>query len=382
MRNRSTLLALALAAAGSTAAYAQGEVIRQLESDNTAYGTTAAEFLLFHPSARGAALGGGFAALSTDVSSIWYNPAGLSQMDRPGMVASTMNYVADTRYSWVGVGLPFSGGSRAVGLSFTNFGFGDQPVYTVEDPQGLSEEVYSVSQTALGLTYSQQFSDRFSAGLTGKFINDRLGDVSGRAFAVDFGTSFHATVGGRPLRAAFVIQNLGSTLQHDGKALDAEVIREPPLDQPPVPQEPATARLQSKQWGLPVMFRVSLAYDAFATPMGRFSMLGEFTQPNNSDPGFNFGGEYSLNLGQSGFGIAGRVGFTYAPDNNFDPAGPTSPDYAGFDSTVDGEGMDGFSAGGGVRWQSRGRIGLNFDYAYRSLGLLGGVNMISVGLNW
>ncbi|HWO90231.1 MAG TPA: PorV/PorQ family protein [Gemmatimonadales bacterium] len=381
MRNRSVMIALGLLVAGTSAARAQG-VIRQIESDNTAYGTTAAEFLLVPASARGAALGGGFAAIVTDVSSVHYNPAGLALMPRPGLLASQMNYVADTRYSWLAIGMPFSGGSRAIGLSVTNFGFSDQPVYTVEDPQGELGEVYSVSQTALGFTYSQQFSDRFSAGMTFKFINDRLGDVVGRAFAVDFGTSFRASVGGRPIRAAFVIQNLGSSLRHEGSALDVLVNREPPLDQQDVPQEPARARLSTKEWSLPVIFRVSMAYDLFATQSSRFSVLGEFTQPNNTEPAVNFAGEYSMNLGGSGFQLAGRLGWTTQPDNNLDPAGPSSPNYAGFESTVS-DGSDGLSAGGGLRWQRDPRgIGISFDYAYRHLGVLGSVNMITVGLNW
>lgn len=382
MRNRSVLIALGLLVASSGAARAQG-VIRQIESDNTAYGTTAAEFLLMPAAARGAALGGGFAAIATDVSAVYYNPAGLSLMPRPGLLASQMNYVADTRFSWLAIGLPFGGGSRAVGISITNFGFSDQRVYTVEDPQGESGEVYSVSQTAIGLTYSQQFSDRFSAGLTAKLINDRLGDVVGRGFAVDFGTSFRASVGGRPIRAAFVIQNLGSNIRHDGSALDVLVNREPPLDQQDVPQEPARGRLSTKDWPLPVTFRVSMAYDLFTTQSSRFSMLGEFTQPNNSEPGVNFAGEYTMNLGTSGFQLSGRLGWTSQPDNNLDPAGPNDPDYAGFNTAVGGEGSDGLSAGGGLRWQRDPRgIGVSFDYAYRHLGILGSVNLITIGLSW
>jgi len=379
MRKGSLLLSAAMLVLGAGSVRAQ--VVRQIETDNTAYGTTAAEFLLLPATARGAALGGAFSALANDISSIYFNPAGLAMMGRASAVASSMTYVADTRYAYAAVGMPFSGGSRAIGFSATTFGFSDQRVYTVEDPQGESGEVYSVSQTAIGITYSQQFSDRFSAGFTGKFINDRLGGVSGRAFAVDMGTNFHANVNGRPIRAGFVIQNLGTTVRHSGTPLDALVNREAPTDQQDVPQEPARASLQAKDWGLPIMFRVSLAYDLFASSANRFSLMGEFTQPNNTDPGFNFAGEYNVGLGASGFSLAGRAGYTYAPDNNLDPAASTSANYAGFDTGVGNEGMDGFSAGGGLRYQAN-RFGIGFDYAYRHLGMLGSVNMISVGLSW
>ncbi len=392
MRNRFVLIGVAMLAAslvpaGSVLAQGQTPICGgtnpcgQIKSDNTAYGTTAAEFLMLPATARGAALGGSYAALATDVSAVYFNPAGLSQMERAGLMVSQMNYVADTKYAFAGIGFPFSGGARALGVSVSNFGFSNQPVYTVEDPTGSSGEVYSVSQTAVGLTYSQQFSDRFAAGITGKVINDQLGRVSGTAFAVDFGTSFHAMVGGRPIRASFVIQNLGTTLSHTGDALDALVVRQPPTDQQQVPQEPARATLQTKSWPLPIMFRVGLSYDLFATNAGRFSLLGEFTQPNNNNPGFNLGGEYGVNLGSSGFSAALRGGMTYAPDNNM-KADTSATTGSGFATTVKEGTMLRFSAGGGLHYSKSASFGFGVDYAYRNMGLLGGVNMFTVALNF
>lgn len=364
----------------AAAAAPRAEAQIQIPSDNTAYGTTAGEFLLFPASARGAALGNGFSAIVSDLSAVHFNPSGLVLMEKPGFQASTMTYVADTRYNWVAIGFPMSGGARAFGVSITSFGFGDQPVTTVDDPDGLDGEVYSVAQTAVAATYAQRFSDRFSAGFTAKLINDQLGETAARAFAVDFGTTFLANVGGRRLRAAFTVQNLGTDLRHQGQALDVVVRRDPPQGEQELPQEPAAAQLKAKGWPLPVTFRVALAYDAFQTSLSRFSVLGEFNQPNNSDAGFNLAGEYDVNVGRR-LGLAGRIGFTYAPDNNIDPSGQGAADYAGFDTGVSA-GMDGFSAGGGVRWQANTRMGISLDYAYRNLGVLGGVNMISVGMTW
>ncbi len=394
MRNRFVLLGAALL----TASFLLGQEARaqtpvcggtvaqcgQIPSDNTGYGTTAAEFLLLAPSARGTALGGAFSALATDVSAVYYNPAGLSQMEHSGAMASTMNYVAGTSYAWAAIGFPMSGGSRAIGVSVANFGFSNQPVYTVDDPTGLSGDVYSVSETVAGLTYSQQFSDRFSAGLTAKFISDELGTTSGDAFAVDFGTSFHALIGGHAMRAAFVVENLGTTLAASGgRDLTVNITRTPPAGQPDVPQEPATAQLSTKDWSLPTTFAVALSYDVFQTSAGRLSVMGEFTQPNNNEPGFNFGGEYGLSLGSSGFSVAGRASVTYAPDNNVTLPDQNSSSYAGFTSSVGGTSMYRMSAGGGVFYRpGTSGFGVGVDYAYKNLGLLGGVNMLTVGFTW
>jgi Uncharacterised protein family (UPF0164) len=373
-------VAVLVAILAASTAVAQTGTIVTVPTNNVAYGTTTAEFLLIPATARGAALGGTFAALANDLGSMYYNPAGLALMERPGAMASSMKYIASTNYTYGAIGFPFSGGSRAFGLSVTTFGFSDQPVYTVEDPQGTSGQVYSVSETAIGGTYSQQFSDRFSAGITAKFVNDKLGDVSGSAFAVDFGTSFHSSLAGRAIRAAFVITNLGTNMSHSGRPLIVVVDRQPPPGQDQPPQEPARAQLQTKAWSLPVMFRVAVAYDAFATSLSRLTVLGEFNQPNNSQPGFSFGGEYNMALGTSGFSVAGRLGMTYYGDDTMNAPDATATNYAGFQSALSGKTIR-MSAGGGLRY-AKGGFGLGVDYAYKNYGLLGGVNMLGVSVNW
>lgn len=363
----------ALAALTLVASPLAGQVT--LPSDNTAYGTTAGEFLLLGAGARGLALGGAYAALATDVSALYYNPAGVAQLDRPGAMLSTYSYVVGTRYVWAGLALPMGGGARTIGLQIGNFGFSDQPVYTVENPDGDGTK-YSVGQTFIGVTYAQNFSDRFSAGLTFKGISDALGKTSANAFAIDFGTNFHAQAAGRPIRVSFVISNLGSELKHAGSALDQTVPRPPVPGQVDVPQENQPAELATKEWGLPVTFRVGASLDAFASEQARVTVLSEFTQPNNNRAGFSVGGEFALSdLGKTGISVAGRGSWTYQSDNNLD-AGTG----AGFASSA-GNKADGLGAGFGVAYR-RPTFGLGLDYSYRSLGLLGGTNMFTFSVNW
>lgn len=350
----------------------------QAAQDNTGYGTTSGEFLLFGAGARGAALGGAYAALTNDVTALYYNPAGLAQMTRPGAMVSTYSYVDNTRYNWVGIGLPMSGGARAIGVSVGSFGFSGQPVYTLENPDGTGE-TYSVAETFLALTYSQNFSDRFSAGFTGKMVSDQLGSTKATGFALDFGTNFHAMMGDRPIRAAFVIQNLGTNLQHDGSALETGVQREPPLGTVDIPQEIQPARLRTSGWGLPVQFRVGVALDVLNAGMNRISVLGEFTQPVNTKPGAGAGLEWALtNVGNSGFSLAARGSYTMQPDNKLDPGAG-----AGFTTaeSISNFSKDGLALGGGLSY-GRGTWQLGFDYAYRNLGALGGTNFLSFSLSW
>lgn len=367
-----TLCAMALAMGLAIPAAAQ------TSADNTGYGTTSGEFLLLGAGARGAALGGAFAALATDVSALYHNPGGLAGMERPGVMVSSYDYVAETKYTWFGAAFPLSGGVRAIGVSLGTFGFGDQPVYTIDNPDG-ENRTYSVGQTFLALTYSQNFSDRFSAGLSLKAIRDQLGDVSADGLALDFGTSFHAMLGERPIRAAFVIQNLGSSLQHDGAGLDVGVQRTPPLGTPTIPQEDQPSRLRTSEWGLPVLFRVSVAYDLLGSATNRVTVLGEFNQPNNTKPAAGMGLEWGLgNLGNSGFSLAARGSYTIQPDNQVDDV-----NFGGL-ATAESSGSftsDGLALGGGIEYGRR-NVRLAFDYAYRDMGPLGGTNFLTFSFGW
>src|SRR5437879_656420 len=135
------------------AALSTAPALAQVQNqDNTAYGGTSGEFLLLGAGARGAALGGAYAALATDVTSLYYNPAGLAQMVRPALMVSTYSYVANTRYSWVGVAMPLGGGARAIGLSGGSFGFSDQPVYTLTTRTATGRPTASRKRTCRGPT--------------------------------------------------------------------------------------------------------------------------------------------------------------------------------------------------------------------------------------
>jgi len=342
--------------------------------DNTAYGTTSAEFLLLGAGARGRALGGAFGAIANDASALYYNPAGTALMTRPDVVIGTYDYVADTRYTWGGIAFPFDGASKNIGFQLGTFGFKNQPVYTADQPDGTGA-TYNVSETFLGLTYSQNFSDRFSAGVTAKYISDNLGDASGSAFAVDFGTSFHAQLSGHPVKFSFVLSNLGTNISYSGSALNTSSPRDSVNGVGGVPNLPQPSQLRTKDFPLPTTFRVGLAYDLLTANSARLTVLGDFNQPNNNKAGFSAGTEFQTrNLGGSPFSAAVRGSYTYFASNNISPSTlPTAMN--------DEQNLEGLAVGGGLSYNS-GNFSLSVDYAYKYMGILGGTNFISFGLGW
>lgn len=359
--------------AGLAAQNSTGQPLGQ--EDNTSYGTTSGEFLLLGAGARGTALGGSFAAIATDISSLYYNPAGAALLERPGLMVGTYDYVASTRYSWGGVAFPLSGGARTIGFQLGTFGFKDQPIFTEEQPDGTGG-TYSVNQTFVGATFAQNFSDRFSAGLTAKYVNDRLGTVSGSAFAVDFGTNFHASLNNHPVKFSFVLANLGSNLSYSGTGLQGDVPRTPIPGQDQTPTLPQQANLLTKDFPLPTTFRVGLAYDVMTGDNNRLTVLGDFNQPNNNKPGFAAGTEWSSSkLGGSNFGFALRGSYSYTGANNIDPQTSTT-------ALNDEEKLQGLAFGGGLMYGGDNGFALGLDYAYKYLGVLGPTNFFSFTLGW
>ncbi len=351
---------------------AAGQATKPGNTDNTAFGTTSAEFLLLGAGARGTALGGSYAAVATDASALYYNPAGAALGTHPSVVVGTVDYVADTRYSWGGLAFPF-GGSKAFGIQLGTFGFKDQPVYTVEQPAGTGA-TYSVNETFVGLTYAQQFSDRFSAGITAKGVFDNLGSVSGSAFGIDFGADFHSRLGGKPVRLGFTVQNLGTTMSYSGGDLNTSI----PRDTAGAGTEPVPAELKDKAFSLPTVFQVALAYDVVssANQNNRLTVIGSFNQANSNKAGFGFASEWtSRHLGGSGFGAAARASYTYAPANNISTSGsiPTAMN--------DEENLQGMAGGGGLFYETPGFL-LGVDYAFKYMGVLGGTHYLSLSLGW
>lgn len=369
----SSRLLLAVLSLGFVPAVA---VAQQDVADNVAYGSTTAEFLLLGANARGTALGGSYVAMATDVGGLNANPAAAALITRPGAQFSQYDYVADTKLNWGAIAFPFGGGASTFGIQLGTFGFSEQPVYTVETPEGTGE-VYDVSETFAAITFAKNFSDRFSVGFTAKGVFDQLGQASGSAFAVDFGTHFHSAIGGKPIRFAFTLSNLGTKMSYDGDKIRTEAPRDQLPGEDPITEELQPAIYRTTGFSLPTVFRVGLAYDVVAGASSRITLMGEFNQANSNKAGFGFGTEMAaMQIGGSNFGLAVRGSFTATPSNTYD----TDFFGVGVDKESD-EKSQGLALGGGLNYQTP-TFSIGFDYAWKKLGLLGNTNFFTVSLGW
>jgi hypothetical protein len=369
-------LVLSALLVGAIPAAASAQLNQQVD-DNTGFGTPAAEFLLIGANARGTALGGSYIAVANDVGGLNANPAAISLLTRPSAQFSQYDYVAGTDLSWGGVAFPVGGGSGVFGVQAGTFGFDDQPVFTVERPEGTGE-LFSVTESFVALSFAKNFSDRFSVGITAKGIFDELGDVTGEAYAVDFGTHFHSNLNGHAIQFGFTLTNLGTRMTFDGDPIRTTIQRDPLPGDDPITQDGQPVLLRTTGFSLPTTFRVGLAYDAWSNANSKVTVMGEFNQQNSNKAGYGIATELASNrLGGSNFGVALRGSFSASPANN------TDTDFFGvrIDDLENDEQLQGLAFGGGLTYDTPGLL-VGFDYAWKKLGLLGNTNFFTVTLGW
>jgi len=257
-------------------------------------GTTAAQFLKIGVGARAMGLGGSFTALANDVTSLYWNPAGITNINKFSLAVSHSEWFAEISHDFVGVVLPLST-SDIIAINVIALNTGEQEVTTVIQPEGTGV-FYDVSDLSIGLSYARTLTDRFSVGLTVKYIQQNLYNESASTFAVDIGTTLHT--GFHDLIIAMSMTNFGGNMKLEGRDL---ITISNTTNQASGSYNP-DARLKTEPWPLPLMFRVGIAMDLIGgsdpfidSEMNRFTMAIDGVHPNDNTEKVNIGGEYAWN---------------------------------------------------------------------------------------
>lgn len=323
--------------------------ISQSGSAQSKVGTSAAAFLGIAVGPRAVGQGGAFVAVANDASALYWNPGGLSRYGRSEVMFSHTNWLVGTKFDWAGALINLDG-TNAVGVSFTQLSYGDELV-TTETSQLGTGETWSASDVAIGLTYARNLTDRFSIGGTAKFIQQRIWNETSSSAAVDVGLLYLTDFSG--LKIGMCISNYGADMRLDGKDLYR------PIDVDPAnagTNKTIVARLKTDDWPLPLFFRAGVSIDAFKMEDLRFSIAADALRPSDNAETVNVGGELSWN----------EILFFRA----------------GMKSLFLADSQEGFSLGGGARWDLTNTMGLGFDYSYQDFGLFGGIQQFALSITF
>lgn len=321
----------------------------EIPEDVSKVATTACQFLKMEVGAKASALGGSSVAGVDDISSLYWNPAGLSKIETQSFYATYTKLYAGIQHGFVGFGTQI-GPSDYLGVSANYLNSGKMEVTTPKYPEGTGE-FFTVSDLALGLTYTRVLTDRLSIGVTGKFIQETIWREVARAVAFDIGSQFDTGLKG--IKLGMSISNFGTTIKFDGDDLVINVDTDPDYNG----NANTEARLNPDKWPLPLAFRLGLACDIIGPESELINMQGQrltitfdANDPMDNYLRFNLGVEYE---------IANTLALRGGYHINYDQAN--------------------FTAGIGLNLNVN-SLPLNVDYAIVNYSSLGLVNQISIQL--
>ena len=289
-------------------------------------GTFDAVFLKVPVGARAAGMGDAFVAVADDGSATYWNSAGVARVTRTeisfdhnswigGLLLEHFAYIFNLKQ------IPGTWAVDARALTMDR-----QAVTDPYHPDGTGE-TFDAGYAAFGLTYSRYFTDKFSAGVTGRYVSAGLADNSWHTITFDVGSLYDVGLSG--IRIGMVIQNIGGNVQytHDATVAAADI----------------------KTSKMPTVFRVGIS----ATPLGegnnKLLTSMEFSHPPDNKEHLNLGAEYQFNNY-----LFLRSGYKF-----------------GYDS-------ENWAAGFGVRFPVSNKTKAQMDYAYSNMESLNGAHRLSL----
>ncbi len=228
--------------------------------------TSGFTFLQVPASARTAALGESSIALS-DMNSegIFNNPAitGFTNQTH-SFSASYSNWIADIKNYATSYSLNTDFGVFGIGIVM--FDYGSMPRTTVSGGQKVYDIIgsFEANSISAALSYSKMLTDKFSFGVSLKYVQEKIDIYSANNFLLDGGVLYYTGLGS--FRIAASIQNFGSN-----------------------------TKFINDEFKMPAMLRLGAAAEVFGDLNSeyRVTLICEAMHPNNGDERVNIGTEIS-----------------------------------------------------------------------------------------
>lgn len=303
-------------------------------------GAAGAQFLKIGIGARGNAIGA-YSALANDLSSIYWNPAGLADIHGICTEFSYTQWFAKFNHSFAAAAFPI-GNNFTLAAHFVSLSSDKIEITTLSRADGTGN-YYTAQDLSMGVSFSGYLTDQFSFGVTAKYLMNGFADLSASGIAFDVGTHYETGIQG--IKLAFSIHNLGSQMQYTGQDLNktikiVEAAYASPID----------AQFLTSSYNIPLIFRAGISSELYNEGDHKVQGAIDFTTLSDTPEQFSFGGEYTFkDL------LDVRAGYRTGHD------------------------QFGFSAGVGIHYLSGGFNG-SVDYAFCPTTSLGTINRLSVRL--
>lgn len=174
-------------------------------------GTAGMQFLKIGSSARAVGMGEAFVAVANDGASLFYNPAGAAWLDKPAILFSYTVLPAGIKHNFLSLIYPRGGG--VWGLSSVALTTDDMERMVPYAPDDHWDGTYfSCSDYSLALSHSRKLTDRFSTGVTIKYIRERLENEKVSGVGFDIGTFYDTEF--KTIKMGMCLSNFGPDLKY------------------------------------------------------------------------------------------------------------------------------------------------------------------------
>ncbi|HOD53216.1 MAG TPA: PorV/PorQ family protein [Candidatus Cloacimonadota bacterium] len=188
-------------------------------------GTASLQFLKLGVDARAIGMGEAYTAVTNDVSSLYWNPAGISRNFGKQVMFSHTKWPASISHEFVGYSQETDFGILGFQASILHM---DDMDVTEENAFGPTGEKFTASNVALGLTYAQAFTDKFSFGITAKYLREDIWEENINNFSVDLGTLYNT--GYKNLTVGMALRNFGPDIKYEIDYDEDGLVDEDPFD--------------------------------------------------------------------------------------------------------------------------------------------------------
>ncbi|MBC8043422.1 MAG: PorV/PorQ family protein [Rhizobacter sp.] len=267
--------------------WSAGAVLNQEAAAQSKTGTTVGQFLLIEPSARLAAMGNAGVATYAETMSSFYNPAAAGMLTGYNAQFTHSQWLADISYNYATVAIA-PGRWGTLFFNFTSLSSGDIAVRTVDAEEGTGE-FYSVTDIAIGVGYSRQFTDKFSAGVHVNYFQETIWNSSLNSVTFSVGAIYRLSPGGLHIGAS--ISNFGTRAKYSGRDLKFQYDSDPNTNGG---NGSLPAELSVDEFDMPTIFRVGLSLPVNLTNDQKATFVIDAFHPGDNTESLSLGAEWTF----------------------------------------------------------------------------------------
>ncbi|HEX38146.1 MAG TPA: PorV/PorQ family protein [Candidatus Cloacimonetes bacterium] len=172
-------------------------------------GTAGLQFLKLGVDARAIGMGEAYTPYTKGASSTYWNVAGLAYTNGTELFVNHTQYVADINHDYLTVAIPTSFGVFGITGSILYMDWMD---VTTDDEFGPNGEQFTCSDMMASLSYASKLTDKFSVGLSFKYLRENLDEYDVNGWSIDLGSLYNT--GWRDLTIGMSLRDFGPEMKY------------------------------------------------------------------------------------------------------------------------------------------------------------------------